>query len=364
MAIPESRSELARRLELARLGYGEVLDATKHQDDKVGRFLTGVAFLTTAAVAYTVGFDIAAITYALGPWELPLPALLAGGYLVLVVITVILLIMALGPNLGVPGRPSGPDDDGDYDSNLYFMAISARSQCDFLSAWGNSKSIGYLEDQTVTNLLEETHNIATKVRFKYHRTNEARAVFSFALILLGLAIVLGGYPKLDTSRAPGPVAWTIGPRLAATALIAATAYLLSYDYLRLAQKPGFDKDRVTGLAGLAAGAPLFVLGTGIPSEGSGFWAVAAIVFQLAGAALCSYSMIRLKRQWLCRVVAVIWAVGVVAAAFVAYGQDGWEPVLIVVALAVVVALELPRLLGAHFSWVRMKNRMRGQTPDP
>ena len=41
-----------RRLEFARHVYEEVLDATKHQDDKIGRFLAAIAFLFAGAVAF------------------------------------------------------------------------------------------------------------------------------------------------------------------------------------------------------------------------------------------------------------------------------------------------------------------------
>src|SRR4051794_32127601 len=43
--------EPLRAIELAERAYKEVLDATKHQDDKVGRFLTAIAFLTTGSIA-------------------------------------------------------------------------------------------------------------------------------------------------------------------------------------------------------------------------------------------------------------------------------------------------------------------------
>src|SRR5687767_12578535 len=43
--------EVEAKLQLIEFSYREVLDATKHQDDKIGRMLTSVAFLTAAAMA-------------------------------------------------------------------------------------------------------------------------------------------------------------------------------------------------------------------------------------------------------------------------------------------------------------------------
>src|ERR1700723_3669088 len=50
-AVVGSSNPSDRYFEYARLSYTEVLDATKHQDDKIGRLLTAVAFLTVAALA-------------------------------------------------------------------------------------------------------------------------------------------------------------------------------------------------------------------------------------------------------------------------------------------------------------------------
>ena len=44
MIVPLDKVEIASR------SYKEVLDATVHQDDKVGRILTAAAFLTTGAL--------------------------------------------------------------------------------------------------------------------------------------------------------------------------------------------------------------------------------------------------------------------------------------------------------------------------
>src|SRR3712207_6746276 len=50
-AAEQPRLVEAEALEGLQNSYKEVLDATKHQDDKIGRIFTGVAFLTAAALA-------------------------------------------------------------------------------------------------------------------------------------------------------------------------------------------------------------------------------------------------------------------------------------------------------------------------
>ena len=55
-----------RKLEFAKEAYAEVLDATKHQDDKVGRYLAALAFLTTGAIALLLGEGILARDFGWG----------------------------------------------------------------------------------------------------------------------------------------------------------------------------------------------------------------------------------------------------------------------------------------------------------
>ena len=103
-AVPD---ELDERFELLKFSYQEVLDATKHQDDKINRLLTTVAFITAAALALTtLGHDSAPITATFlvdGRLELPLASIGLAGFLAGVTVSVILLIVSMTTPLVLPG---------------------------------------------------------------------------------------------------------------------------------------------------------------------------------------------------------------------------------------------------------------------
>ncbi|HQY32406.1 MAG TPA: hypothetical protein PLS68_00425, partial [Actinotalea sp.] len=73
-ATPAAEPDVKVRLELLRETYKEVLDAVKHQDDKIGRLLTGLAFLTAAtlAVAGLGGAEFVTRTFDVGVVAVPL----------------------------------------------------------------------------------------------------------------------------------------------------------------------------------------------------------------------------------------------------------------------------------------------------
>ena len=57
---------MAEKDDLARLSYAEVLDATKHQDDKIGRILGAIAFFVGGALAGKISGD--KVEIGLVPW--------------------------------------------------------------------------------------------------------------------------------------------------------------------------------------------------------------------------------------------------------------------------------------------------------
>ena len=182
-------------LELLTDSYKEVLDATKHQDDKIGRLFTGISFLTAGALALA---NLATGTYlrqSYVGWEgWPPPAMLfLGAFLSLVVIAVMLLINSLATPLRVPGlsrlneKPHVDWVNNVKASQLYFGEISKLG----LKEWGNKwkGAVPELEIERAQALVGETHNLAVRTQFKYGRTSEAIAVFNLALLSLSLTIV-------------------------------------------------------------------------------------------------------------------------------------------------------------------------------
>lgn len=192
-AIIETESASA----LLNFTYQELLDATKHQDDKINRLLTAIAFLTAAALALG-NLDSATgihTRFILGPGETaPLALIVLGAYLIGVIAAVVMLIASLTTPLRFPGgtKPAMPPityaDDKVEVSPIYFTEIASTSPQQWYAKWQKPPSAIALERREA--LIRETHNLAVRTDFKYQQTKEAVAVLTLALLSLALAVVL------------------------------------------------------------------------------------------------------------------------------------------------------------------------------
>lgn len=234
---------------LLRFAYVEILDATKHQDDKINRLLTTVAFLTAAALALAnlSGAVPLATAYNVGDSEVPLPQILLGVFLVGVVATVIMLITSLTTPLRFPGAAGGNErfkyaPAGAQVSQFYFHEIAKSPLNDWEAKWNQEPAV--LEDEQRRLLVRETHNLALRTEYKYARTNEAVAVLSFSLLSFVLAAVM-----VLMALAPGAPS---GPQTAvsrsASPRIVLGAVLLGYSLLTVLASVRSATQSVTQLA--------------------------------------------------------------------------------------------------------------------
>lgn len=358
----DRRSNEELKLRLARESYLEVLDATKHQDDKIGRFLTAIAFLFTGAMAFGTRTEVLGVRYQLGAHILPLPALLLGLFSVLSVVGVLFLLIGLGPNLKLPSPESlTPEGLKRPPSRLFFYSISNVTLDEWSALWRDQ--IPSVDDM-IDTYVRETHNLAIKTDFKYSRTNEARAVFTLGLLFLAVFVVLGFDALSQSSRDPSTaLVWDQVTRSWVSAIAGTFALALAYDYLRLEQKLVSVRERpklrgrVIPLYILLFAAPILVVSLIVPGEVANrafswvaAWAVVAV----------SVSLIMLggsgwQHGWPWRVAGIVTlAAGTSLTCFALGGRD--YVLRLLLALAVIVALELPRLLNAAALW---RQRRRG-----
>ncbi len=186
--------EAARLLEFMRYSYEQVLDATKHQDDKIGRLLTAIAFLTAAALALA-GFSDGKLLSAnidlgstLEPIEVPLGLVFLSCYLIGVVITVIQLLGSLSTPLMLPGLDGSKDTiKNAHPSTVYFLEIEKNSREEWKEVI--SADVASLEARQVDALRREVLNLAQRTSFKYNRSTEALAALTWSLICLALVVV-------------------------------------------------------------------------------------------------------------------------------------------------------------------------------
>lgn len=181
------------RDELLTFTYQEVLDATKHQDDKINRLLTTIAFLTAAALALASfgSSEPLLARFDVGP-DLRLALILLGIFLTGVVASVVMLIGSLTTPLRFPGGHKKPWPEIRYATQtagiVYFHEIAATSPAEWYLKWAQPAQ--RLKDERYDSLVRETHNLAVRTEAKYARTNEAVAVMTFSLLAFALAAIL------------------------------------------------------------------------------------------------------------------------------------------------------------------------------
>lgn len=193
-AIAE-QSETDKKLDLITYSYAEVLDATKHQDDKIGQLLTSISFLTAATLALAAleSGDFITRTFDVAPYKLPLALIALIAFLIGVAWSVMLLLASLSTPLRIPGL-TRPKRDKPIDwvkdvraSQIYFYEISRVSVDQWEEKW--SAPVEDLKQERLGSLIRETHNLGVRTSAKYDRTTEAVSLLSIALLAFALSII-------------------------------------------------------------------------------------------------------------------------------------------------------------------------------
>ncbi|WP_106281514.1 hypothetical protein [Geodermatophilus tzadiensis] len=255
MSSPVDKEFEAERFELLSFTYNEVLAATKHQDEKINKLLTAIAFLVAGALALA---NLADARFAMRLFELsgsasvPLILLMVGVFLVGVLAAVVMLIGTMTSPLRFPGgsrpdAPAIPYVTGLHAGQVYFNEIASGSLAEWHRKW-HVKPAELLLRERNESLVRETHNLAVRAEYKYARTSEAVAVLSFALLSFASAAVLLIRAAVDpltdgTSPAsPVPMDWRLRVGLAAV--------LLGYGWLQLRNSVRGELQSVADLASL------------------------------------------------------------------------------------------------------------------
>jgi hypothetical protein len=254
--------------EVAKFGYGEVLDATKHQDDKIGRVLVAIAFLTAGALVFAKPETLNTV-YRVGNYEYRLTAILLGVFLFFDLASVTLFILTVTTPLTYPGTVTG----GRSNSHIYFLSIAGTNEDDWDKMWempGNN-----IHKDVKGELINEIRNIAKRTSQKYKRSRAASAFFLASILYLIPMIVLG----LDTlSRKQGTETVTLdwGPfhrYLVATSVAAIVLIFMlwasAHAHAAIDKQVAPDKQksrRRSSLLVLSAAYPFFV-GACIVSDG-------------------------------------------------------------------------------------------------
>ena len=193
--------EKLAKVELLRRAYCEVLDATKHQDDKVGRLLTAAAFWTSGSLAllsFGAGDAIDADWQFHGESMGSLVAIVGVTYLILILVASSLLVSSIMTPLRIPtSRPSSAPQ-----SQIYFQSIARESKNSWKSKWEDGSSTK-LEGDQLSMYMAETRNLALRADHKYSRTTEAVAFLQVSLLALMLLVILSTSSLANGSQSGG-----------------------------------------------------------------------------------------------------------------------------------------------------------------
>lgn len=169
------------RVKLVEASFKTVLDADLHEDDKAGRILTAMAFLTTAAaVIYNVAYPFNTPTTARGAsltlLSLNISVLALYLYIFFVLVGAIFYLGALGPSLNKPTKPKE-----EVPSLLFFHSIASLENEKWSDHW-KDHSMKELQEQMVQNYIKECLLIAQKVNAKVTLMSWGSIFFRVAIL--------------------------------------------------------------------------------------------------------------------------------------------------------------------------------------
>jgi hypothetical protein len=217
----------------ARSAYSGVYDFIKHQDDKIGRFLTAIAFLVAASVSLLTNEHVRAVRFEMAPHvRPPLPAILLTSFLVLALVALLVLFSSLGPNSTHPAGKA---------SLLFFEPIASETEHAWHEHWTGKRSEA-LEARLYQEYIVHTRQLALNAEFKVQRNNEARFFITLATVAFAAGALLSGVAltrsPVSTASGPAPparpvVRWQGVPQFLVLALLCLTIVLAGNEMLRL-----------------------------------------------------------------------------------------------------------------------------------
>ena len=350
----------ADAVRLAAWSYREVLDATKHQDDKAGRLLAGVAFLFTGAAALLSLSRAGEVRVELDGRVVPLVAWYATAGLVLLLAAAALLVLSVATPLTPPRTP--PPADGpqpspgtpprsqEASSYLFFSQIAKVDEGAFRAQWEEDHRNGRLPQRLADQLVAEAWNLSRRVQSKYHRAEEGAALLLAGLSLIAASLALG---LVDLPPADGPLTalpFDVGRRLALGFVLGLLPALQVWSVAGSALNSAHTKAPRRRAAWLQAAAGLLVayptLVLSAPEDGRVRWGVLLGAAVLGGAMLFVVWMgggpAGKRGTWWCFPAGVGAAGGPLLASLVPYRPQLDQALVATVPVVVLLVLQVGR----------------------
>jgi len=198
----KNTDELWKRYEITREVFERPLEMTRHEDEKAGRILASMAFLTVAAAAVFSTLLNNGIRFELSLYcsqRLDLIPASFAGYIILVVAGTILMLETFGPSFEVPkvwrtsvkSEEKGSERTYEPQSIFFFEKISKEDRNQWVNYFGGVTN--EILTKACNDHIFEAHLVSTKVSRKVRRIKCGKRFFYIAMIMFAVLIVVGCY---------------------------------------------------------------------------------------------------------------------------------------------------------------------------
>ena len=198
----KNTDELWKRYEITREVFERPLEMTRHEDEKAGRILASMAFLTVAAAAVFSTLLNNGIRFELSLFcsqRLDLIPASFAGYIILVVAGTILMLETFGPSFEVPkvwrtsvkSEEKGSERTYEPQSIFFFEKISKEDRNQWVNYFGGVTN--EILTKACNDHIFEAHLVSTKVSRKVRRIKCGKRFFYIAMIMFAVLIVVGCY---------------------------------------------------------------------------------------------------------------------------------------------------------------------------
>lgn len=184
--VPFAKQNFDDRIKLVEASFKTVLDSDLHEDDKAGRILSAIAFLTAAAAAvFGAAGNLQKTPSTI--FGLNASVIAFSAYLFFVLVGAALYLGALGPSFN---RPSWFQSRSQrVYSLLFFQNIGALDEKAWSDYWLNDeRTLAELQDLMVKNYIDEGRLIAQKLQAKV--TLMSLGSLSFRVAILFFVVLM------------------------------------------------------------------------------------------------------------------------------------------------------------------------------
>lgn len=181
--------EAQRKAALAKSILDDVVDSSKHEDEKVSRLLSSMSFLTVAAaVTFSAFISNSVIIHQ---YDIKLVSILFVVYLIFLVTGTITMLEAMSPRLHTPrGKGGARLSSDEIDSMHFHRSIGRKDLNSWLAMFSISSSAELLARES-DDALRQAHFLSTRVAEKIGYIRRAKWMMLFAAFTLVVMVAAG-----------------------------------------------------------------------------------------------------------------------------------------------------------------------------